>query len=122
VEVCALAKRLEEVYLPGRAQPVRLPRGSEALFLLQRIRDEAHRFAVGYHRTLRGRRMTASALDEIPGVGPARRRALLDHFGSVKRVREASPEALQAVAGISERLAAVIHAHLTDGLRQSEDA
>ena len=112
VEVCALAKRLEEVYLPDRPDPVHLPRGSEALFLLQRIRDEAHRFAVSYHRTMRGRRMTESALDAIPGVGPARRRALLDHFGSLKRVREAEPEALTEVEGISTALATAIHEHL----------
>jgi excinuclease ABC subunit C len=112
VELCALAKRLEEVHLPERPEPVVLPRSSEALFLLQRIRDEAHRFAVTYHRTLRGRRMTESAFDAIPGVGPARREALLEHFGSLKRVREASVEQLSEVPGISEGLARTIHGHL----------
>jgi excinuclease ABC subunit C len=113
VDVCALAKRLEEVHRPGREAPVVLPRSSEALFLLQRIRDEAHRFAVSYHRTLRGRRMTESAFDAIPGIGPARREALLGHFGSLKRVREATIEELAAVPGISEGLARTIHDHLT---------
>ena len=120
VEVCALAKRLEEVHLPDRAEPVRLPRGSEALFLLQRVRDEAHRFAVTYHRSLRGQRMTASAFDDIPGVGPARRRALLERFGSLKRVREASPDELAEVEGISTKLASAIHEHFRLGLRETD--
>jgi len=112
VELCSLAKRFEELYLPGRADPVALPRGSEALYLVQRVRDEAHRFAVGYHRSLRGKRMTASALDELSGVGPARRKALLKHFGSVKRMREASPEELAEVSGISGTLAQRIYDQL----------
>jgi excinuclease ABC subunit C len=112
VEVCALAKRLEEIHLPERPDPVQLPRSSEALFLMQRVRDEAHRFAVSYHRTLRGQRMTESALDDIPGVGPARRRALLDHFGSLKRLRAASIDELTEVPGISETLARGIYDHL----------
>ena len=89
-----------------------LPRGSEALYLVQRVRDEAHRFAVGYHRSLRGKRMKASALDELSGVGPARRKALLKHFGSVKRMREASPEELAEVSGISGTLAQRIYDQL----------
>ncbi|MBA2319163.1 MAG: excinuclease ABC subunit UvrC [Euzebyales bacterium] len=112
VEICALAKRFEEVHLPDRADPVLLPRGSEALFLIQRIRDEAHRFAITYHRSMRGRQMTASAFDGIPGVGPARRRALLDHFGSLKQVRAATAEELTEVDGISANLATAIHRHL----------
>jgi excinuclease ABC subunit C len=112
VPVAALAKRLEEVFLPDREDPVVLPRGSEALFLLQRIRDEAHRFAVRYHRTLRGKRMTASAFDDVPGVGPARRKALLEHFGTLDRVRAASEEELAEVEGISTSLARTIVAHL----------
>ncbi len=112
VDVCALAKRLEEVYLPDRDDPILLPRGSEALFLLQRIRDEAHRFAITYHRSVRGRAMTESAFDEIPGVGPARRKALLAHFGSLRKVREAEVEDLAAVDGISAALAGTIYAHL----------
>jgi excinuclease ABC subunit C len=112
VEICGLAKRLEEVFLPDRPEPVLLPRASEALYLLQRVRDEAHRFAVTYHRTLRGRRMTESAFDEIPGVGPSRRRGLLDTFGSLKGVRAATVEELAQVPGISETLARTIHGHL----------
>jgi excinuclease ABC subunit C len=111
VEICGLAKRLEEVFLPDRAEPVLLPRSSEALYLLQRIRDEAHRFAVTYHRTLRGKRMTESAFDEIPGIGPSRRRGLLDTFGSLKGVREATVEQLAKAPGISETLARTIFAH-----------
>jgi excinuclease ABC subunit C len=112
VEICSLAKRLEEVFLPDREDSVLLPRGSEALFLVQRIRDEAHRFAITYHRSLRGRQMTESALDDIPGVGPRRRRALLEHFGSLKEIREADVEALIGVEGISATLASAIHDHL----------
>jgi excinuclease ABC subunit C len=114
VGVCALAKRLEEVFLPDRDESVLLPRSSEALYLLQRIRDEAHRFAVRYHRSVRGKQMTESAFDDVPGVGPARRRALLDHFGSLKRVRDASVDELAAVEGISDTLAAAIHEHFSE--------
>ena len=112
VELCSLAKRFEELYLPGRADPVVLPRGSEALYLVQRVRDEAHRFAVAYHRNLRGKRMTASVLDDLEGVGPARRAALTKAFGSVKRMREASVEELAAVNGISGALAQRIYDQL----------
>jgi excinuclease ABC subunit C len=112
VEVCSIAKRLEEVFLPGREESVLLPRGSEALFLVQRIRDEAHRFAITYHRSARGKAMTESAFDEIPGVGPSRRRALLAAFGSLKKVREATVDELAAVEGISAGLAEVVYAHL----------
>ncbi|MDP8971301.1 MAG: excinuclease ABC subunit UvrC [Actinomycetota bacterium] len=112
VELCALAKRLEEVFLPDRGDSVLLPRSSEALFLLQRIRDEAHRFAVSYHRSLRGRRMTESAFDALPGVGPTRRKALLAHFGSLKGVRQASVDQLCEVDGISQTLARSIYDHL----------
>ncbi|MEX0659385.1 MAG: excinuclease ABC subunit UvrC [Egibacteraceae bacterium] len=115
VDVCSLAKRMEEIFLPSRSEPVVLPRSSEALYLVQRIRDEAHRFAVAYHRSVRGKEMTASAFDDIPGIGPARRRALLGHFGSLRRVREASLDELAQVEGISETLASVIHAHLSRG-------
>jgi excinuclease ABC subunit C len=118
VEICGLAKRLEEVFLPDRAEPVLLPRASEALYLLQRIRDEAHRFAITYHRTLRGRRMTESAFDEIDGIGPARRRSLLDAFGSLQGVREATVDELEQVPGISSTLARTIHAHFQPGTRR----
>ena len=112
VELCALAKRLEEVFLPGRSEPVVLPRSSEALYLLQRVRDEAHRFAVTYHRSVRGKAMTASAFDDIPGVGPARRKALLDHFGSLKRLQQADVDAISQVRGFSDTLARTVHEHL----------
>ena len=112
VELCSLAKRFEEIYLPDRADPVVLPRGSEALYLVQRVRDEAHRFAVTYHRTMRGKRMTESAFDAIPGIGPSRRRALLERFGSLRAVQGATPSELAEVDGISEVLAATIHDHL----------
>ncbi len=113
VELCSLAKRLEEVFLPDREEPVLLPRSSEAQYLIQRIRDEAHRFAITYHRSLRGKAMTASAFDAIPGVGPARRKALLEQFGSLKRLRAASVEEIAAVGGFSERLATTVHEALT---------
>src|SRR5690606_16164668 len=96
IPVAALAKRFEEVFLPGRADPVRLPRGSEALYLLQRIRDEAHRFAVTYHRQLRGKRMTKSVLDDVKGLGPARRKRLTKELGGVAGVKRASLEELRA--------------------------
>ena len=105
VELCSLAKRMEEVFLPDREESVMLPRSSEALYLIQRVRDEAHRFAVTYHRSLRGREMTASAFDEVPGIGPARRKSLLDEFGSLKRVREATVDEIAQVEGFSRLLA-----------------
>jgi excinuclease ABC subunit C len=98
IPVAALAKQFEEVYLPGLPEPVRVPRGSEALYLLQRVRDEAHRFAVTYHRKLRGKRMTSSALDGVPGLGPARRKRLVAELGSIKAVREASKEELLSLS------------------------
>ena len=106
VAVCGLAKRLEEVWLPGEEFPVILPRSSEGLYLLQRVRDEAHRFAITYHRQKRSRGLTASALDSVPGLGPARRAALLKRFGSVKRLAAATPEEIATVPGIGPRLAA----------------
>jgi excinuclease ABC subunit C len=101
IPVVGLAKENEELFMPARSQPVILPRTSQSLFLVQRIRDEAHRFAITYHRSLRGKRSIGSALDEIPGIGPTRKRALLRHFGSVKAIREADIDALVAVPGIS---------------------
>lgn len=100
VAVIGLAKRLEEVWVPGEPDPVILPRHSEGLYLLQRIRDEAHRFAVTFHRSKRSKRMTASALDAVPGLGESRRTALVRHFGSVARLREASVSDITAVPGI----------------------
>ena len=108
IAVCGLAKRLEEVWLPGDPDPVILPRRSEGLYLLQRVRDEAHRFAVAYHRQRRAKAARASILDDIPGLGPARRKALLKHFGSVRKVREANVEEIAAVPGVGPKLAATI--------------
>ncbi|MFB9433738.1 excinuclease ABC subunit UvrC [Streptoalloteichus tenebrarius] len=112
VAVVGLAKRLEEVWVPGEADPLILPRTSEALYLLQRVRDEAHRFAIGYHRQKRSKRMTASALDAVPGLGQTRRAALLKHFGSVRRLREASVEEISAVPGVGRRTAEAVRAAL----------
>ncbi|MGC8838047.1 MAG: excinuclease ABC subunit UvrC [Anaerolineae bacterium] len=112
VHAVALAKEREELFLPGRPEPVRLPEGSQALFLLQRVRDEAHRFAVTYHRDLRTRRTLASVLDEIPGIGPERRKRLLRQFGSLEAIRAASEEDLATVPGISRDLARRIKEHL----------
>ena len=112
VAVCGLAKRLEEVWLPGEDYPVILPRSSEGLYLLQRVRDEAHRFAIAYHRQKRGKAATTSALDDVPGLGPARRKTLLKHFGSVRKLSAASIEEIAAVPGIGSRLAATISAAL----------
>jgi excinuclease ABC subunit C len=94
IPVASLAKQFEEVYVPGQADPIRINRSSEALYLLQRIRDEAHRFAITYHRQLRGRRMTASVLDDIPGLGPARRKRLLSELGGLRGVKAAAVETL----------------------------
>jgi excinuclease ABC subunit C len=112
VAVVGLAKRLEEVWVPGQDHPVILPRTSEGLYLLQRVRDEAHRFAITFHRQRRSKAMTTSVLDGIPGLGETRRKALLREFGSVKRIRAASVEDLQAVSGIGPALAATIAAEL----------
>lgn len=108
VPICGLAKRLEEVWLPGEEDPVILPRTSEGLYLLQRVRDEAHRFAISHHRSRRSRTMVESTLDDVPGLGEVRRRTLLKHFGSLKRLREASVEELTQVPGIGERTAVAI--------------
>jgi excinuclease ABC subunit C len=112
VSVCGLAKRLEEVWLPDQAYPVILSRSSQGLFLLQRVRDEAHRFAITYHRAKRGKAATVSVLDDVPGLGPARRAALLKAFGSVKVLSAASPEEVAAVPGIGPRLAETVLAAL----------
>lgn len=112
VAVCGLAKRLEEVWLPGEDDPVILPRTSQGLYLLQRVRDEAHRTALRFQRQKRSTRMTHSVLDDVPGLGPARRKALLARFGSVRRIRAATPEELAAVPGIGPRLAVAVLAAL----------
>ncbi len=115
VAVVGLAKRLEEIWLPDDDDPVILPRSSEALFLLQRVRDEAHRFAITFHRSKRSKRMTESALDGIPGLGHARRTALVSHFGSVAKLREASIDEISAVPGIGVATATAVREALTAG-------
>jgi excinuclease ABC subunit C len=113
VSVCGLAKRLEEVWLPGQDYPVIMSRSSEGLYLLQRVRDEAHRFAITYHRAKRGKAATTSVLDSVPGLGPARRSALLKAFGSVKAVSAATPDEIAAaVPGIGPKLAETVVAAL----------
>lgn len=115
VPVIGLAKRLEEVWLPGEPDPVIMPRTSEGLYLLQRIRDESHRVAIGFHRKRRSKRSTTSALDGIPGLGDAKRKSLLSHFGTVRAIKEASTAQLQEVHGIGESLASSIHGRLHQG-------
>ncbi|WP_107657917.1 excinuclease ABC subunit UvrC [Nocardia suismassiliense] len=115
VAVIGLAKRLEEVWVPGESDPVIMPRNSEALFLLQRIRDEAHRFAITFHRSKRSRRMTASALDSVPGLGTARRTALVTHFGSVAKLKQATVEEITEVPGIGLATAKAVLAALQEG-------
>jgi excinuclease ABC subunit C len=114
VALCGLAKRLEEVWLPSDPHPVILPRTSEGLYLLQRIRDEAHRFAISYHRQRRSKAMTTSALDGVPGLGETRKAALLRHFGSVKRLRAATLDEVVEVPGIGRRTAEAIVSALAD--------
>ncbi len=105
IPVASLAKRFEEVYVPGESDPVRLPRQSEALYLLQRIRDEAHRFAISYHRELRGKRMTKSVVDDIPGLGPTRKKRLLKELGGVKGVKQADLDTLRALSWLPDSVA-----------------
>ncbi|MCW2566759.1 MAG: uvrC, partial [Mycobacterium sp.] len=114
VALCGLAKRLEEVWLPGEDFPLVLSRTSEGLYLLQRVRDEAHRFAITYHRQRRSKRMTTSALDGIPGLGETRRKALLRHFGSLRKLRGAAVDDIVAVPGIGRRTAEAVLAALAD--------
>lgn len=108
VAVIGLAKRLEEIWVPGEPDPLIMPRNSEGLYLLQRVRDEAHRFAITFHRSKRSKRMTASALDAIPGLGEHRRKALVTHFGSVAKLKQASVEDITAVPGIGVTTATAV--------------
>jgi excinuclease ABC subunit C len=110
IPVFSLAEKKEEVYAPGEEKPLLLPRNSEALYLLQRIRDEAHRFALEYHRRLRQKQLSRSLLDEIPGIGPRRKKALLKSFGSLQNIAQASLEELAAVTGMNRRVAAEVFA------------
>jgi excinuclease ABC subunit C len=112
IPVVGLAKEREEIFLPGRPDPVLLPRGSQSLFLVQRIRDEAHRFAITYHRKMRGKSSLRSALDDLPGVGPKRKRALLRAFGSVKGIKGATVDELASVPGMTRRTAQLVKAQL----------
>ncbi|MGW6838411.1 excinuclease ABC subunit UvrC [Streptomyces sp. NPDC054949] len=112
VAVCGLAKRLEEVWLPGEDDPVVLPRTSEGLYLLQRVRDEAHRFAIQYQRSKRGKRLKSSPLDDVPGLGESRKQALVKHFGSVKKLRQATIDQICEVPGIGRKTAETVAAAL----------
>ena len=112
VTVISLAKRLEEVFVPGRGAPLLLEQDSEALRLLQRVRDEAHRFALDFHRSKRDKSMTASVLDGVRGIGPARKRALLRHFGSTERLLAASRDEIEATPGLPGKLAREIYHQL----------
>ena len=112
VALIGLAKRLEEVWVSYDDEPIILPRNSEGMYLLQQIRDEAHRFAITYHRQQRSKRMRVSALDGIPGLGPARRSDLVKHFGSVKKLKAASVEDITEVPGMGPKLAQKVYEHL----------
>ena len=109
IPVVALAKQFEEVFLPGRSAPIEIPRGSEALYLLQRIRDESHRFAITYHRQLRNKRMTRSVLDDIPGLGDARRKRLIKEFGGVRKIQQASLDELLALSWLPNSVGEAVH-------------
>ena len=122
ITTIGLAKRLEEVWVADELDPLILARGSQALYLLQRVRDEAHRFAITFQRQKRGKRATRSELEQIPGLGESRRKALLAKFGSVKRIRAASPDELAAVAGIGPKLAESIAATLSAAGAEPEPA
>jgi excinuclease ABC subunit C len=113
IALCGLAKRLEEVWMPGSKDPLILPRNSEGLYLLQRIRDEAHRFAITFHRSRRSKVMLESILDEIPQLGSARRASLLERFGSVAAIRKATVEDIAATPGIGSKIASIIESHLS---------
>ena len=117
VDLCSLAKPHEgedrdKIFLPGRMNPVLLPKNSSVLHLLMRLRDEAHRFAITYHKSLRHKKLQASKLDTIPGIGAAKKKALLKHFGSLKRVKLASVDDLCGVVGVTRSLAESVHERL----------
>ena len=112
VPVASLAKQQEEIFLPGQPNSIMLPRSSQGLFLVQRVRDEAHRFAITHHRQRRDKAGVSSRLDSIPGIGPGRRKALLKKFGDIEGIRQASLEALRSVPGITEEVAKAIKGNL----------
>jgi excinuclease ABC subunit C len=112
IPVAALAKQNEELFVPGKSVPIVLPRHSQGLFLVQRVRDEAHRFAITSHRDQRSRKGLASRLDSIPGIGPARRKVLLGRFGSIEKINSASIEELARIPGITPQLAIDIKSRL----------
>jgi len=112
VPLAGLAKRFEELYVPNQSAPIVLPRTSQGLYLVQRIRDEAHRFAITYHRDVRSKRALHSELDEVPGIGSTRKKALLKRFGSVRRIKEASVDEVAATPGINRDLAERLKSHL----------
>ena len=122
IPVASLAKRFEEVYVPGRSEPVRIPRGSEALFMLQRIRDEAHRFANTFHRELRGKRMVSSSLDGIPGLGELRAKRLVKEMGGVNAVKKASLDDLAALSWLPDAVARAIHDRFHPGTGSELDS
>jgi excinuclease ABC subunit C len=122
IPVASLAKRFEEVYVPGRPEPVRVPRGSEALFMLQRVRDEAHRFANSFHRELRGKRMISSSLDGIPGLGEVRAKRLLKELGGVNAVKKASREDLALLKWLPASVADAVHARFHGVSRAPDDS
>jgi excinuclease ABC subunit C len=119
IPVCSLAKQFEEVFVPGNPDPIRLPRQSEALYLLQRIRDESHRFAIGYHRQLRNKRMTKSVLDEVPGLGPTRRKRLIKEMGGVNAVKRASLDDLKALPWLPNNVAEAVFVKIHNPPRAS---
>ncbi len=122
IPIAALAKSFEEIYRPGSSEPIRLSRTSEGLYLLQRLRDEAHRFAISYHRTLRGKRMTAGALDEVNGLGPKRRARLIEEFGGLSALRQASKEELMGVSWLPAQVGAAVFERLHTPLTSSGPA
>jgi len=115
VTLVGIAKRLEEIWVPGEEYPIIVPRNSPALYLVQNLRDEAHRFAINFHRQQRSARMRRSKLDDIPGLGPKRRKQLVKEFGSVAKVKQASVEDIAALPGFGPKLAQLIHDALNAG-------
>ena len=113
--MAGLAKRFEEIFVPGQADPIRIPRQSEALYMLQRLRDEAHRFAITYHRELRGKRMTTSVLDGIKGLGETRRKRLVKELGGIKAVKQASLDDLLALTWLPDAVGRAVYEKVHGG-------